>query len=44
MAAVVVPDDAFFVMGDRRDVTTDSRFFGVVSRDEIRGKVVLVYW
>ncbi len=44
MAAVVVPDDAFFVMGDRRDTTTDSRFFGVVTRDEILGKVVLVSW
>jgi signal peptidase I len=44
IAAVVVPDDAFFVMGDRRDTTTDSRFFGVVTRDEIAGKVVLVSW
>ncbi len=44
MAAVVVPDDAFFVMGDRRDSTTDSRFFGAVTRDEIVGKVMLVYW
>jgi signal peptidase I len=40
MAAVVVPDDAFFVMGDRRDTTSDSRFFGTVARDEIVGKVV----
>jgi signal peptidase I len=44
IAAVVVPDDAFFVMGDRRDITTDSRFFGTVTRDEIIGKVVLAYW
>jgi signal peptidase I len=44
MTALVVPDDAFFVMGDRRDSTTDSRFFGAVARDEIAGKVVLVYW
>jgi signal peptidase I len=44
MAAVVVPEDAFFVMGDRRDSTTDSRFFGAVDRDEIRGRVALVYW
>jgi len=44
MAAVVVPDDAFFVMGDRRDTTSDSRFFGTVERDEIIGKVVLAYW
>jgi signal peptidase I len=44
VAAVVVPDDAYFLMGDRRDTTTDSRFFGIVTRDEIKGKVVLVYW
>jgi signal peptidase I len=44
MAAVVVPDDAFFVMGDRRDTTTDSRFFGAVNREEIKGKLVLTYW
>ncbi len=42
MTAIVVPDDAFFVMGDRRDSTTDSRFFGAVAGDEIMGKVVLV--
>ncbi len=44
MAAVVVPDDGYFVMGDRRDISTDSRFFGTVKRDEIIGKVVWVYW
>ncbi len=42
MAAVVVPDDAFFVMGDRRDTTSDSRFFGTVVRGEIIGKVLFV--
>ena len=44
MAAVVVGEDSYFVMGDRRDVTTDSRFFGTVDRKEIVGRVILVYW
>jgi signal peptidase I len=44
MAAVVVPEDGYFMMGDRRDSTTDSRFFGCVERSDIRGKVVLIYW
>ena len=44
MAAVVVPDDCFFVMGDRRDSTADSRFFGPIGRGDIRGKMVLIYW
>lgn len=44
MAAVVVPEDGLFVMADRRDTATDSRFFGTVSRDEVVGRVVFVYW
>lgn len=44
MAALVVPEDAFFVMADRRDTATDSRFFGTVSRNEIVGRALLVYW
>jgi signal peptidase I len=44
MAAVVVEENAYFLMGDRRDVTTDSRFFGTVDRDEIVGRVVWAYW
>src|ERR1700758_2184715 len=42
--ATVIPDDCFFVMGDHRSISSDSREFGVVERDLIYGKAVFVYW
>lgn len=40
----VVPDDSYFLMGDRRDITTDCRFFGFVTTEEIKGEVLFIYW
>jgi signal peptidase I len=44
IAAMVVPDDSYFVMGDHRSISSDSREFGPVERSLIYGKAVFVYW
>jgi len=44
MAETVIPDDEYFMMGDHRSISSDSREFGPVDRDLIYGKAVFVYW
>ena len=44
MAEMVVPDDSYFMMGDHRSISSDSREFGPVERELIYGKAVFVYW
>jgi signal peptidase I len=41
---LVVPDDCYFAMGDNRDSSDDSRFWGFVPRQNIIGKPLIVYW
>jgi len=41
---VVVPKDHVFVMGDNRDRSYDSRFWGFVPIDQIKGRAMILYW
>lgn len=44
MEPVVVPADSYFMLGDNRDRSYDSRFWGFVSRDKIKGIAKCLYW
>jgi signal peptidase I len=41
---VVVPPDSYFAMGDNRDNSLDSRYWGFVPRENIIGKPLLIFW
>ncbi len=41
---VVVPPDCYFAMGDNRDSSLDSRYWGFVPRGNIVGKPLIIYW
>jgi signal peptidase I len=44
MGEIIVPAESFFMMGDHRSISSDSREFGPVERSLIYGKAVFIYW
>ncbi len=41
---ITIPENKFFVMGDNRDQSHDSRFWGFVDLKEIKGEALVIYW
>jgi signal peptidase I len=41
---LVVPPGKYFAMGDNRDHSSDSRYWGLVDREAIMGRPFLIYW
>ena len=41
---LIIPEDSYFVLGDNRDESLDSRYWGFVPRENIIGRPLLIYW
>lgn len=41
---LIVPPEMYFVMGDNRDESLDSRYWGFVPRENVIGRPLLIYW
>jgi len=42
--SITIPPNSFFMMGDNRDNSSDSRYWGYVDKSELVGNAVIIYW
>jgi signal peptidase I len=41
---IAIPPGKYFMMGDNRDNSEDSRYWGLLPREDVKGKAVMIYW
>ena len=41
---IVVPENSYFAMGDNRDISADSRYWGFVPQENVIGRPLFIYW
>lgn len=41
---IIIPENKYFMMGDNRENSMDSRFWGFLDKNKIKGKAFIIYW
>lgn len=44
LPSITVPEESYFLLGDNREESLDSRFLGPISKNHILGRVLFIYW